>query len=122
MSIESILLVAFLVFPLLERLTRHLRERAARAPADPAAGVPAPVLVPPPPLRHPAGERLSAGERVRVARMIQAEAVTPSSAARPRQRVRHGLALHEGRSDLRRAVVLMTVLGPCKALENEPRP
>ena len=152
MSIESILLAAFLLFPLLERLIRHLRERAAQAPSDPAAGAPpqrplptrplpavaadesttsgqtghpagapAPVLLPPPlPPRHPAVERLSAGERVRAPRMIQSEAVTPSSVARTRPRARPGLLLHHGGADLRRAVVLMTVLGPCKALENEP--
>lgn len=152
MSIESLLLVAFLiVFPLLERLSRYLRARSEQAPADPAAGVPrqrptrrplpgvtadpstapgqvglpartpAPVLSPPPlPPRHPAVERLSAGERVRAARMIQSEAVTPPSVARTRRWARPGLSLLDGRADLRRAVVLMTVLAPCKALENEP--
>jgi hypothetical protein len=151
MSIESILLLAFVLFPLLERLIRHLQGRAAQAPADPAAapqppgptrrpppgvpaeastasgqsgrpaGAPAPVLVPPPlPARHPAVVRLSAGERVRAARMNQAEPVMPSSVARTRARARPRLSLHDGRADLRRAVVLMTVLGPCQALENEP--
>jgi len=153
MSIESILLAAFLLFPLLQRLTRHLRGWGAQVPPDPVAGAPrqgpvptrrprpgvaadeatasgqtgrsagalAPVFVPPPlPPRHPAVDRLSAGERVRAARIIQSEAVTPSLVARTRPRARPRLSLHDGRADLRRAVVLMTVLGPCQALANEP--
>lgn len=153
MSIESILLAAFLLFPLLERLTRHLRERAAQAQADPAAATPRrppvptrrplpdgaadegtaagqtgqpasvpPVVVVAPPLppRHPAAERLIASERVRAARLTKADVGAPPSALRTSPRPRVGLSLLGGRADLRRAVALMTVLGPCKALENEP--
>lgn len=46
MSIESILLVAFLLFPLLERLTQFLRRRAAHASGDSAAAGPRPQPVP----------------------------------------------------------------------------
>jgi len=150
MSIESILLAVFLLFPLLERLSRHLRERAAQGPDDPAAATPpqrpvrtrrpgpgadesaAPgqtdlpstvpaVLIPPPlPPRHPAAERLSASDRVRAARLLQTDVVAPPSTPRTRPRARMGMTRLGGRADWRRAVVLTAVLGPCKALENEP--
>lgn len=152
MSIESILLAAFLLLPLLERLIRHLRERAAPARADtegvprhrparprpPKSGVPAeesaasaqpdrpagtptPVVVPAVTIavRHPAVERLSASDRVRAARLRQADVVALPSTARPRPLAGKAMTRFGDRADLRRAVVLMTVLGPCKALEND---
>jgi hypothetical protein len=82
----------------------------------PPPPVPAPVLLPP---RHPAAERLRASDRVRAGRMTPA-----SDAARPRVQ-RDSTAgrrelLRGGTADLRRAVMLMTILGPCKALESGP--
>ncbi len=196
MSIESLLLVALLiVFPLLERLSRYLRARAAQIPADPvgarppqrapvpasrptppgaplpqrapgpegadlpaegsatretapklervapesavvsgrtadASGAPGPtvrpVTAPPPvpgqpalPSRYRAPARLTASDRVRAARTVPAEPAALERARSTPARTRHAGLLRGGRANLRRAVVLMTVLGPCKALENE---
>ena len=153
MSFESILLVLFLVFPLLERLIRFLRARAgqrsaepgpvsqerrapARRPTAPEAradrdevpadavrratvppSVPAPVLLPP---RHPAVERLRAADRVAAGRTAPASEAAPVLVRRASSAARRELLLHGGKADLRRAVVLTTILGPCKALESEP--
>jgi hypothetical protein len=151
MSFESVLLLLFLVFPLLERLIRFLRARAGQASAEPVPAtqerpapvrrptapevlaepaqmpgeamrpIPVPPPVPPPvplPPRHPAAERLRAADRVRAGRTSPA-----SEAALPRVRrasTRRDLLLRGGTADLRRAVMLMTILGPCKALESGP--
>lgn len=157
MSIESLLILALLlVFPLVERLNRHLREQAAQAEGDPAdapprarvparprppreerdadasgasgaAGLPATVPLPvlaqpaPPPLpaRHPTFERLTAAERARAARLSQAGEDQPPLVGKAPPRTRRAGSLRAARIDLRRAVVLMTILGPCKALEGE---
>ena len=94
---------------------------ASDQPGRPAS-VPGPVVVPPLPvsLRHPAVERLSASDRVRAARLLQTDVVALPSTARTRPLARKAMTRLGDRADLRRAVVLMTVLGPCKALENEP--
>jgi hypothetical protein len=128
MSVESLLLIAFLiVLPLLERLARVLRARASQRPDEPAVGpphqppasIPSPVLTPPElPPRHPAVERLSAGERVLLGRMSQP--ATPAVLVRAGNlpsRVRHVFSLSQS-ADLRRAMMLVVILGPCKALED----
>ena len=132
MSAESLLLVALLiVLPLLERLVRVLRARRPQRPEEPAvspphqppAGIRSPVLMPPtlPPPRHRAAERLSAGERIRVSRMRQqAAAAVPMGGGNPPSRARHVFALGNA-ADLRRAMMLVAILGPCKALEGARR-
>jgi len=112
-----------------ERAT--IPERAAEASGAPGPAVrpvtvPPPVQLPPPefvppalPPRHRAPERLTASERVRAGRTIQAEQAALAPARGRSSRARHAVVLRGGRADLRRAVVLMTVLGPCKALETE---
>ncbi|MBP7778853.1 MAG: hypothetical protein KA371_17185 [Acidobacteria bacterium] len=156
MSIESLVIVALLiVFPLLERLSRYLRARAAQIPAAPVGASPrqhppalprlpkpereadapgatgsavSPVSAPPPvlappalPPRHPAAERLTAAERLRAGRVIQAGQAAREPGRGASARAPYAVALRSGRADLRRAVVLMAVLGPCKALEAESR-
>jgi hypothetical protein len=124
MSIESLVLVVFLlVLPLLERLVRALRERTGQTqqalpaglphpePAPAAAPLPAPVPPPPRP-RHPQAER------VRASRVIQQAAAAPMRARQATPARRHPLSL-SNRAELRRAVVLMAILGPCKAVEGE---
>lgn len=130
MSLDSLLLVAFLiVLPLLERLVRVLRARAQPRTEKPAvspphrertASIPSPVSMPPVlPPRHPAAERLSAGERVRARRRSeQATAVLPAGGGSVGSRARHVLS-HTKPADLRRAMMLVAILGPCKALEGE---
>lgn len=150
MTVESILLVAFLVFPLLARLARFLRGRAEAATADPAAAAPrrppppvevsvadamtpgagqtrVPARMPPPVVmpasapRHPAVDRPSASQRIRASRLIQGDAA-PAVAIVARPRTRSSALRISGSADLQRAVVLMAILGPCKAVENQPGP
>ena len=118
-----------MVLPLLERLVRVLRarrpqrseERAVGPPQHPAASIPSPVLIPPAlPPRYPAAERLSTGERVRVRRMSQqATAAEPMRGVNLSSRARHAFSLSKS-ADLRGAMMLLAILGPCKALDGEP--
>jgi hypothetical protein len=153
MSIESLLLVAFLiVIPLLERVVRILRSRnlprpadRAHVPAPPRPAVPrppvpqlapdafgasAPANLPrnitpptpasPPPLqeRKPAAERrFTSSDRARVLREGLGRPTVPVLAARASHVDRHSLSRRNVSADLRRAVVLMAILGRCKALD-----
>ena len=162
MSIESLLIVALLLFPLLGRLIRYAREGAAGAAGTPAAPVgasgqgapalprlptpdaatttiaeraaeragatglavppaaPPPVVAPPAlPPRHRAAARLTAGERVLAGRTMQAEQAARELGRAVSSGPRHAVLPRRAPADLRRAVVLMTILGPCQALENE---
>jgi hypothetical protein len=99
-----ILGLVFVISMILPSLRQWL-ERRARAVSDEAAGTPevqteARALV-------PAWRR---GEQRR-----QAAAVSHDHGTRPRRR---GLRLGS-RRDLRHAIVLMTILGPCRALERD---
>ncbi len=154
MSIESLLLIGFLiVIPLLERLVGVLRARSKGAqeqhssnpvppppPPSPsrrplpavAAGTSSPMKsvsdrvqpAPPPPLlapKHPAPERLTSRDRARARRENPLGPVAPVSIGRSAQQRPRGFAL--GRiseaADLRRGIVLMAILGPCRALRSE---
>ena len=154
MSIESLLLIGFLiVIPLLERLVRVLRARSSGAqvqhPSNPAPTSPPPSPsrrplpaaaagtssqmeraadrvqpTPPPPLlapRHPAPERLTSRDRARARRENPFGPVAPVSVGRSAQQRPRGFALGRisGAADLRRGIVLMAILGPCRALRSE---
>lgn len=126
MSVESLLVVAFLiVLSLLQWFARVLRtgrpERSDRPAVSPPhrqrASVPTPAVPQPAlPARHPPAERLGAGERIRVSRLGQpgAPAVPMGEGDRP-SRARRVFALGNA-ADLRRAMMLVAILGPCKAL------
>ena len=127
MSVESILLLAFLiVIPLLERLVRALRARAQRAeelapkpPQTPPPVIPLPAVTPPPLTeRHPAAERLSSADHVRARKIRQDPATRPMRDGSLPSRGRRVIPLAKP-ADLRRAIMLMAILGPCKALEGE---
>ena len=154
MSIESLLLVAFLVvIPLLERLVRVLRSRNLPRPADlahlPAPPRPAPPrppvpeiapdalgasesaellghTAPPtpasPPLlaaRSPATERFTSRERTRARRGSEALPAAPVFVAPAPQSRRHSTSRLGITADLRRSIVMMSILGPCKALDHD---
>jgi len=153
MSIESLLLIGFLiVIPLLERLVRALRARSNGAqeqhPSHPVPPPPPPSLSRPrpagaagtssqmksasdrvqpalaPPLlapRHPAPERLTSRDRARARRENPLGPVAPVSVGRSAQQRPRGFALGRisGAADLRLGIVLMTILGPCRALRSE---
>lgn len=132
MSLEAVLLLAFFILlPLIERLVRSARQRhQVRSEARPIPTSPTAVPVPQPPggaqSQHaPAGPPLPAY----VPEMVSIEVAPVPSVTRhasrgtplvsDRRRGRRRLsAVLRGPRDLRRAVVLMTVLEPCRALEN----
>ncbi|MGE0866031.1 MAG: hypothetical protein AB7P34_19185 [Vicinamibacterales bacterium] len=113
---ESLLLLAlFLLLPLVEQLVKFVRRRAEAAPA--ASGPPpAPVMAGPPPVEETARRPLRVGPRpsapLPTSRPLAPPAVPPPGA--PRRGAKRWL---HSRTGLRRAVVLMTILGPCRALE-----
>lgn len=127
MSAELVLLmVAFLLLPLIQFLARVVRAGQEHQPAQPA---PTPSTVDRPPMREM--QQLLAPED----RTLTDVAVAPkrkparnSNAGRGappirrsvrRKRVIVGL---DGPLDLRRAIVLRTVLGPCRASRPQDRP
>jgi len=82
-------------------------------PRDTAPPTPAP---PSPALRHAAPERSMSRDRTRARRQSQRGPAAP--VAHSLQPMRRGTALRRiADGDLRRAIVLMTILGPCRALE-----
>jgi hypothetical protein len=130
LSIEQILLFAlFVLVPLFNLLVRWLRQRLQKQhpdtspapPPDPTDGgrprEPAdlpPIAVPPRIRRGAAAAR--AVEEAPRPRAIAATAPPRTARRRPRP-------LHIGTArNLRRAIVLMAVLGPCRAQETAPRP
>lgn len=118
MSLEQFLLFAFLIaFALLERLIRALRARTSPPPARP-------------PLPRPAGdaggkaggkeERHPRAAGARVGRDRQRPPAAAAPVAHLPQPARRGIAVQRlgARADLRRAIVLMAILGPCRALQH----
>jgi hypothetical protein len=117
---QLVLIAIFLLVGFVNAIVRWLRQRAAarRREAEPEAlPVPGPapsrtrelppgarVVLPPPPaeVRTPAAQR-------------RMPALQPPVRRRPREHRRLG-----SRADVRRAVVMMTVLAPCRAREHEP--
>jgi hypothetical protein len=129
MSVESllavILLIAltlgdWLVRVLRARTRRQLEEPAASAPHREPAGVPHPALTPPPvPERHPRTERLGAGQPVPTRqRPLRATPAVPRHGDSLLSRRGH-VSLLRHPDDLRRAMTLIAVLGPCKGLEGD---
>jgi len=113
---QLLLLLVFVLVPLINLLVRWLRRRAREqqhpAPAESRAAEPvareerSPVPVPP---RVPVIEPVLPREGPRKA--------PPASPPRPVLRPAGSLG---GRLAVRRAVVAMTILGPCRALEEPP--
>ena len=111
MPVEQLLLIALLVLATLAQL---LYRRVMQGPRDEVAGperaaardrIPGPSAEPAPIPRRPPGPRT---DRARGPRPTLAAPVEP----RPILRARLGTL-----QDVRRGIVLMTVLGPCRALE-----
>lgn len=126
MSIEALILLAlFILLPLIERILRSARQPNAGTP-DRAAQVPRPASRPS--IRPPAPQPRSLMD-ARVPRMAEAppgsaRPVVPRppsrqraapAARRPARRGRVVEDLHDPRN-LRRAVVLMTILEPCRSV------
>ncbi len=137
MSFEGFLLFAFFILlPLIERLIRSARQRQAGTPAPSTTR---PVRTAPPAPRPPVAESsppmaslpdippvpVSARENASIedapVRPIAREPRRKAPIA-PRAPLRGLDRLFGKPRDLRRAVVLMTILGPCRALENAEPP
>lgn len=127
MSVESLILLAlFVLLPLIERLVLAARRRREQAMAErPEAELelspfmmpeepPLPVLMPPP--LAPAAARPEPVTATPRQRASQRPAVVAA-------RARAASAGSPYRRDLRRAVVMAAVLGPCRALSpyDDPR-
>lgn len=127
MSIEAVLLVvAFVVLPLIQQLRQGARKQedvptVALPPGVPQPQVPAsiPLVTAPSAPRQPQPRRRPLQERTTPAEQQPLDdAVVPARVSEPRQRVaRRQSILAELRTPagLRRAVVLRTVLEPCRA-------
>jgi len=115
MSFEQILLIVFFIVVPLVQLVMRLLKQQGNSP-DPSAGPPRPAKRPPPPVRHrPLPQTLPqiAAAAMAVPAQAQSEPAKP-----PVRRAAQPAATGVGfRStfDLRRAVVLMTLIGPCRA-------
>jgi hypothetical protein len=101
---QILVLLAFILFPLinwlLQRMQRRFEHQAPRQPPP----QPAPrTFAKPPPVEVIASSRQ---------RMPVAEIIEPPLSRR-NQSIRR--SLFRSRRDLRRAIILMTVLGPCRA-------
>lgn len=113
---ESLLLLAlFLLLPLVEQLVKLVRRRADTAPAG-SGPPPAAVIAGPPPVeetnRRPVRTAQRPGAPLPASRPLAPQPVP--QAAPPRRGAKRWL---HSRTGLRRAMVLMTILGPCRALE-----
>ena len=122
MSIEQILLlVVFVVLPLVQYLLRTARERDGRKPEQaegPQSPPDAPLPVPTgPPLAPAARHTLSdaMAVRERTPRRDAAPPVVLPPAPRRSARRRAAVVDLRDPNDLRRAIVLTTILGPCRA-------
>jgi hypothetical protein len=101
---QILVILAFILFPLLNWLLQRMQRRfESRAPRQPPVQ-PAPrTFAKPPPIEVIA----SARERIPPGKMPE------TLLSRRNQPIRRSLL--RGRRDLRSAIILMTVLGPCRA-------
>jgi len=104
---QILVLLAFILFPLLNWLLQRMQRRfESQAPRQPPPQ-PAPrTFAKPPPLEVIA----SARERIPLAKAPE------TLLSRRNQSIKR--SLFRSRRDLRRAIILMTVLGPCRANES----
>ena len=138
MSVEILLVIAFILLPLIQQLLRAAREREqgqptqpggpptrARRPASPLRRAPSQVArphtpaVPPPPvpatLSH---ETMTVPAHAATRRSAETGGPAPKARRRMRQRESIPVGLRSPRN-LRDAIVLMTILGPCRALAQD---
>jgi hypothetical protein len=131
-----LLLIAFVVLPLIQQLLRVRSQRLERAPdrsadqpvlgaqpAAPQSAVPAPLG------RGPDGPRVPETVRRQLPGAAAHEFTAPLEAAAPRMpdppvrpssRRRVAVAGLRNSRGLRRGIVLMTILGPCRAIDPYP--
>jgi hypothetical protein len=130
-----LLLIAFVVLPLIQQLLRVRAQRQQRTPDrstdQPALeGQPAPQSAVPAPLgRGPAGPRVPETARRELAgaaaheftaSLEVAKPAMPDQPVRPSSRRHVAVAGLRNSPGLRRSIVLMTILGPCRAIDPYP--
>jgi hypothetical protein len=104
---QLLVLLAFILFPLLTRLLQRVQRRFEGQPPRQPPPQPAPrTFAKPPPVEFIA----SASERARAADKRESP---PPRLTRPLREKK----LLTSRRDLRRAIIWMTVLGPCRAVD-----
>jgi hypothetical protein len=114
---EQLLVLALLaVVWLASALVNWLRARARRAQPVETAETERPAEVRPPPPLPPRAVVSPPRAPAPAPPASPARMPRPARAVRPRGRFRVG-----GAEDVRRGIVLMTVLGPCRALEHDDR-
>jgi len=118
MSLENLIVLALFVIGSLAELIRAWKNREPRQPELPRRPAPARTPAPPSP-RPPLPERptiLHTPMPLPVTPPPPVRGEPPVVAARaPLSRPRSSVSRFHGPADLRRAVVAMTILGPCRA-------
>jgi hypothetical protein len=123
MSLERLLFFLLPVaIPLLEKLIRAMRAQTGDSPGERALATVAERTVSrlaPPLSAHDAGATASDGERTRVGPEHQHGPAAPVRTGHSQWRVPHSTTPQRviAGADLRRAIVLIALLGPCRALE-----
>jgi len=123
MSFEQLLLLVIILLPLLQLLraafqrNRRTPEQAEEQPASapqPLMWEPQPPAPPGPAIAHrPFSDAITAPERTPAPEVTRR--VAPSPAIQRKTRRRTVVANLRNPRSLRRAIVLMTILGPCRA-------
>ena len=118
---EQLLLIAiFLLVGLVNVLVRWLRQRAQTSrPEAEVEAEPAPGPVPGRPRELPPAARVIVPQRPVEAAIPAARRMRPPASAPPPRRRPRGHRRLGTRADIRRAIITMTVLGPCRARERE---
>jgi hypothetical protein len=113
--IYGLIFLGFLLFNTLMQAVKRARQQQEQERAQQQEAAPPPEEQPPEYLwgRRPQPELPAAAAHLEPTRRLEAIAAPP--AASPRRTV--PVALFCSRQDLRHAIVVMTVLGPCRALE-----
>jgi hypothetical protein len=121
MSVETLILVALLIMlPLIQQLIRATRERSQHSPAPAerrsgtvARTTPPELVVPPLPDRKPPVASDAPASALAPARQGGGP---PTIALKPQRTMEQQAAVGlRARRDLRRAIVLVAMLGPCRA-------
>jgi hypothetical protein len=118
--VYGLLIAGFLLFNyVLQRAAQRARQRQEQERAQQPEAAPSPEIEPIESGwgRTPTMDRRSAAASVEATRRVEANAAPP--APPPRRPVPK--PLFRSTHDLRRAIIVMTVLGPCRALEPHDR-
>jgi hypothetical protein len=123
---QLILIAIFLLVGLINLLARRFRGRLQGPPPDTEAPTPTPEpesWQPRETVALPPSARVILPPAPQPAPRVPAPAPAATVAAAPPPRVRRGTAMRKlvgSPAEVRRAIIAMTILGPCRARESEP--